>query len=540
MAGVYAAWDTHVDEWRAVKVLFPKHARDRSLRTRFENEAETMQRLSHPNLVRVFDVGDREKLPYMVMELVSAGSLYRWTKTHGPMPARMAVETMLQLCNGVEAVHQLGIVHRDIKPRNVLINWDGVLKLTDFGIAQLQESQETRTGLAMGTLGFMSPEQLHDAKSVDERTDIYALGATLWAQVTARKARDLFRLEDKPSLMDGIAPSLQAVLRKALAYEREARHPNAASLRTALEGILRELPVDPPDAPPLALNLGPLSLKSKPDHTFSEILTISRDDSHVSITGSSVGDTDDTGFTQPPLRGDSLYDMPPLDTKPDSAAKVLMADDGPLPGYMVGVAQPNARHEPEVIGHLEPSEMGIVDAPEIKRRSRIWYILSAILLTPVALVLGAAATVGIVATIGWSRVTSAADATKVARRALEESVEVSKPLFEDIDALGAESAPVRAAHSAFLRADLGPDRVSLAVNFVAIAHAVTGPHLTTLGRSGHEEEVVRQRMTRLIEARDAHAVQLQRWYDAAATGPGQLAVSIDLVEAPWILSGVDP
>src|SRR5262249_26086414 len=159
---------------------------------------------------------------------------YRWTKTHAAMPPQMALEAMIQLCSGVAVVHASGVVHRDIKPRNVLINWDGVLKLTDFGIAQLDGSQETRTGLAMGTLGFMSPEQLHDAKTVDLRTDIYAIGATLWSQLTARKARDLFRLEDKPELMDGVPDVVQPLLAKCLAYERHDRYQSANELTRAL------------------------------------------------------------------------------------------------------------------------------------------------------------------------------------------------------------------------------------------------------------------------------------------------------------------
>ncbi|MEQ1568022.1 MAG: serine/threonine-protein kinase, partial [Myxococcota bacterium] len=300
MAGVYAAWDLEVEEWRAIKVLLPKQARDDSLRARFEREGATMMSLHHPNLVRVYEVGSGEKLPFLVMELIGSGSLYRWTKTWGAMPPRMAVEAMIQLCEGLTEVHGSGVVHRDIKPRNVLIDWNGVLKLTDFGIAQLEDSHDTRTGLAMGTLGFMSPEQLHDSKSVDLRTDIYAIGATLWTQLTARKARDLFRLEDKPDLMEGVPEVVQPLLLRCLAYEREDRYASARALASALGELFAHLPEDPPETPPLPLNLS-LSFKSKPENTFSEILTTMNPDDEPQSEGD-----------------DGLVSMPPGSTPPPS------------------------------------------------------------------------------------------------------------------------------------------------------------------------------------------------------------------------------
>jgi serine/threonine protein kinase len=338
MAGVYAAWDLEIEEWRAIKVLLPKHARDGGLRMRFEREGLTMKSLQHPNLVRVYGVGSGEKLPFLVMELINAGSLYRWTKTHGAMQPRMATEAMIQLCSGVSAVHAAGVVHRDIKPRNVLVNWDGVLKLTDFGIAQLGGSQETRTGLAMGTLGFMSPEQLHDAKSVDLRTDIYAIGATLWSQITGRKARDLFRMEEEPRMMDGVPEPLSPVLLRCLSYDRSDRYPSARALSDALAELLPELPEDRAESPPLPLNLGSLSVRSRPESMFSEILTTlagDGDGSQVSQSGGSVDSVADSGASSEPAPRDDARTMDfvvaPRPARYDPGDVVR----GPHPGHVV-------------------------------------------------------------------------------------------------------------------------------------------------------------------------------------------------------------
>lgn len=538
MAGVYAAWDTHMEEWRAVKVLLPKHARDKSLRNRFENEALTMRSLEHPNLVRVYDVGAGEKLPFIVMELVNAGSLYRWTKTYGGMPPRMACEAMIQLCAGLGAVHARGVVHRDIKPRNVLIHHDGVLKLTDFGIAQLENSQETRTGLAMGTLGFMSPEQLHDAKSVDLRTDIYAIGATLWTQLTARKARDLFRLDDKPTLMDGVPDVLRGLLAKCLAYERDDRYPTAESLAEALDEILSRLPEDPADTPPLPLSLGAPSFKSKPENTFSEILTLNpEDEGSLKVSRPPPPPRpSDPELRAPqkraprPIGADARQAAAPAPAENRTAAQILRHDqeDESLPSYMVGVEQPRDIRRAELISY-SPEAIAAANAAAQKRSFR--RVLLILFGAPFALALGVVVTLGGATVFGAWQLGRAREVTLDARVLLDDNVRFAEPLSDEIDALGGDSASLRAAFDRWASAPSEEARLGAAIEFVSIAEAEARPRVRGVTRS-HEAEVVRQRIDKLEEVRRNLDLVTGDWTRVAGTPWGRLALGFGLAESP--------
>ena len=233
---VLAAWDTRLRMWRALKVLMPKPSRSKKQRQRFTQEAHLLQRLSHPHLVRVIDLADDTDQPWMVMELVEGGSLNQWVQTHGPMPPRLAVQVTLQVAAALQAAHDDGMVHRDVKPSNVLITADGVCKLADFGIAQDDTQRMTRTGDVFGTLGFMAPEQLEDTRGVDARADVYALSATLWFLLTNPSQRDLLRLSGEEAELISRAPeALHGVLRRGMAVEPEARTANVAQLASELE-----------------------------------------------------------------------------------------------------------------------------------------------------------------------------------------------------------------------------------------------------------------------------------------------------------------
>jgi serine/threonine protein kinase len=241
MSAVYRVWDRKLKVTRAMKVLLPEYARNQKIRGRFETEARTMARLEHPNLVRIYDVGIEAELPYLVMELVTGGSLQRWIDTYGAMPPRLAVEAALQLVTGLVVVHQAGVVHRDIKPHNVLVAEPGVCKLTDFGIAQLGDGGgSTKTGTTLGTQGYMAPEQRADAKSVDARADLYGVGATLWALLTGRPAHDVFLAVERDLAS---APAyLHELLKHTTAYAREDRYADARELEAALRAALAQAP----------------------------------------------------------------------------------------------------------------------------------------------------------------------------------------------------------------------------------------------------------------------------------------------------------
>ncbi len=265
MASVYRAWDTRLRAWRALKVLRPVYASKKALRRRFETEAYAMARLDHPNVVRVYDVGQAGVLPYIAMELVEGGSLDAWVHQNGRMPPRQAIRAVLQVCAGLEAAHARGIIHRDVKPQNVLVDRKGVCKVTDFGIARLEDTDasHTREGASMGTAGFMAPEQRTDAATADARADVFSLGATIFALLTgAERSIDLFAADPGGLEKDGIPAVLVPIVLEASRYRREERYASCAAFAAALEQALPLLPPDPLTVP-LELGVAPLP----DDHT---------------------------------------------------------------------------------------------------------------------------------------------------------------------------------------------------------------------------------------------------------------------------------
>ena len=259
MATVYRAFDQRLQVWRAIKVLAPQYSTKPKLRARFETEAQTMALLEHPNIVRVYDVGTDGPSPYIVMELVTGGSLVDWLEDHGPMPPRMAVETTLATCAGIQAAHNKGIIHRDIKPHNVMVTSENVCRVTDFGIARVGDGDMsmTKTGAVMGTWGYMAPEQRTNAKGVDVRADVYACGATLYTLLVDQMPMDLFAAEPGDQVLEGIPDALVSIILKASEYRREDRYDDVAAFCEALRGVLPELPETPAGTPPLARDPGP-------------------------------------------------------------------------------------------------------------------------------------------------------------------------------------------------------------------------------------------------------------------------------------------
>jgi serine/threonine-protein kinase len=253
MATVYRGYDTRLQVWRAVKVLSSEYSERMSILGRFEAEAQTMALLEHPNIVRVYDVGRDGLFAYIVMELVQGGSLVDWLGKYGPMPAALAISVVEDVAHAISYAHQSGVVHRDVKPHNVLIGGDGICRVTDFGIAQVDDAKLhlTKTGAVMGTWGFMAPEQRTDAKSVDGRADIYALGATLFTLLTDRMPNDLYRIDVDDSVTEGIDVPLIPLLRRACAYERGERYDTVEALIDELHIVRDLLPAQPADTPAL-------------------------------------------------------------------------------------------------------------------------------------------------------------------------------------------------------------------------------------------------------------------------------------------------
>ena len=255
MAGVYRVWDTRLRVWRAIKVLFPQYARRKAVRRRFVAEAHAMARLEHENLVRMYDVEEDGELPFLVMELVMGGNLYDWLQRFGPMPPQLACAVIRQIAAGVDAAHGEGIVHRDVKPQNVLVSPTGTCKLTDFGVALQTGAGLTREGASLGTRGYMAPEQYGDAANVDERADIYALGATLYTLLTGQVPLDLFQHGSRPELLEPVPQPLRAVIRVCCAASPEDRLRRVSSFDAAIVKSMGQLPPDPATTPPLTADL---------------------------------------------------------------------------------------------------------------------------------------------------------------------------------------------------------------------------------------------------------------------------------------------
>ena len=184
MADVYKARDQRLNRFVAIKVLKPEYSSDKSFVNKFRGEAQSAAGLSHPNIVNVYDVGDDGVLHFIVMELVEGITLKRFIEKKGKLEIKEAVGITIQIAQGMEAAHDNHIIHRDIKPQNIIISRDGKVKVTDFGIAKATTSN-TITSNAMGSVHYLSPEQARGGYS-DEKSDIYSLGVTLYEMLSGK------------------------------------------------------------------------------------------------------------------------------------------------------------------------------------------------------------------------------------------------------------------------------------------------------------------------------------------------------------------
>jgi serine/threonine-protein kinase len=269
MATVDLAHDVELDRPVALKRLAENLARDEELRRRFIREARLAARLAHPNVVRVFDVGSDDGRPFIAMEYVDGETLAELIARQGSLPPAEAAGLAMQICSGLAAAHAAGLVHRDVKPQNLLLGTDGVLKLGDFGIAAGDEGTRlTLAGTVLGTAGYLAPEQAR-GEQVTAAADIYAVGAVLYELLTGEPSRTVESLTELGS-DDGFRPP-----------DLEARMPaTPAELVTAVTACLAVGPEDrPASAAALARLIAPaaseaptLSLPAEPTERATEIL----------------------------------------------------------------------------------------------------------------------------------------------------------------------------------------------------------------------------------------------------------------------------
>lgn len=241
MGTVFLARDPELDRELAIKLVKDDLTDDPELRERFSREARSAARLRHPNIVTVFDIGEQDGCPFIAMEYLSGESLSDKLKQRELIPLPQILAWMESLCLGLAHAHKAGIVHRDIKPANVMVDADGALKIVDFGIARLADSQMTREGVLVGTINYMSPEQIL-GRPPDHRADIFAVGAVFYELLAGRKAfpgtiaDGLFtRLcQDEPEPLaqfrPGLDPEVVAIVSYALAKDPDARYQDLATM----------------------------------------------------------------------------------------------------------------------------------------------------------------------------------------------------------------------------------------------------------------------------------------------------------------------
>ena len=257
MATVYKAYDTRLERNVAVKVLRTDQfipAQLQMVLQRFEREAKSLAKLSNPNIVNILDFGEHEGMPYLVMEFLPGGTLKQ--KMGQAIPWQSAIHTLLPVAHGLAYAHQHGVIHRDVKPANILLSEADMPVLTDFGIAKLLEAGDghtlTGSGVGIGTPEYMAPEQGIGASKIDERADIYSLGIVLYEMVTGRKpyiadtpmAVVLKQMTDPLPRPTEFAPDLpegvERILLKALAKEPENRYADMNAMIAVMESVLAE------------------------------------------------------------------------------------------------------------------------------------------------------------------------------------------------------------------------------------------------------------------------------------------------------------
>lgn len=238
MAKVLLAHDAELGREVAVKLLDEGLAADPSFRARFAREARVAAGLSHPNVVTVFDVGEADGRPFIVMELVSGRTLEERLRREGALSATDVLAIARQVCAGLEHAHANGLVHRDLKPGNLIERDDGTVKIADFGIARAVEGTElTEAGTVVGTAAYLAPEQA-EAGTVTPATDLFALGAVLYELLTARqpwKVDSLAELAARrdtppPELPASTPPGLRAAIERCLLPDPEDRPASAAEV----------------------------------------------------------------------------------------------------------------------------------------------------------------------------------------------------------------------------------------------------------------------------------------------------------------------
>lgn len=269
VGAVYRAHDMTLGRDVAIKVLRAELARDDAVRERFRRETQAAAQISHPNIVKILDTGEAGGRPYVVMEYLPEPDLKEIIVRYAPLPEDKVAEMGMDCCRALEYIHRLGLVHRDVKPQNILFTADGTAKLSDFGIAAaVGEQTLSARGTVTGTPAYMAPEQVQGLPAVPQ-SDIYALGCILYEALTGRQpfegrtAEEVMRahLADRPrpvrSVNPSVSPSMEFIVHKAMAKDPSRRYRTATEMMSDLAKVAAGeeldrtgvLPLEPPRAP---------------------------------------------------------------------------------------------------------------------------------------------------------------------------------------------------------------------------------------------------------------------------------------------------
>jgi len=253
MATIYRANDTGLGRDVALKLLRTEYLRDPEFSSRFRQEAQAAASLSHPNVVTVYDYGEDPSGPYIVMELIDGEDLATILRRSGTLPPRQVARIGSAVARALAAAHARGLVHRDVKPGNVLIGRDGQVKVVDFGIARaIAEAQVTLPGTTLGSVHYFSPEQAR-GEPATSASDIYSLGIVLYEMLTGSRpwegdsaasvalARLSGPIPDPMAVRPSVPPDLAAITRRALALDPRDRWASAGVMADALDQTLAAL-----------------------------------------------------------------------------------------------------------------------------------------------------------------------------------------------------------------------------------------------------------------------------------------------------------
>ncbi|BBU22383.1 serine/threonine protein kinase [Mycobacterium xenopi RIVM700367] len=250
---VYRGLDERLDRPVALKVMDARYAGDQQFLTRFRLEARAVARLKHPGLVAVYDQGLDARHPFLVMELIEGGTLRELLVERGPMPPHAVVAVLRPVLGGLAVAHRAGLVHRDVKPENVLISDDGEVKIADFGLVRaVAAAKITSASVILGTAAYLSPEQVRDGDATAS-SDVYAVGILVYEMLTGRTpfsgdsplAVAYQRLDadvPRPSTaIDGVPPQFDELVARATARDPADRYADALQLGAELDAIAAEL-----------------------------------------------------------------------------------------------------------------------------------------------------------------------------------------------------------------------------------------------------------------------------------------------------------